>query len=281
MFEKIQNDEYHARSELSATMIKDFASLSRRKFHMKHVEKSLPRKSTDALEFGRLFHSVMESGIDGALSEYVALPDLDMRSSKNRALRDEVIATAEAQGKQAVKAEFIDKARLMAESISELSKTAAFFDASACTIKEQALFWERDGIDKRALYDLATDGTTHIICDYKTCSDVRPMEFGRDFAKFGYGLQVAHYCEGYHANFGEMPRFLFIAIEKEPPFECAILELDPGDFLLYLEYYKTLCDDYAAFAKSGYRIPETGGTIALPEFEARKIESYLDKEITI
>lgn len=83
---------------------------------------------------------------------------------------------------------------------------------------------ERTGLMLKARADvLAIDvaGNT-VIPDLKTCQvgEVGPKEFSKSIFNWGYHIQAAHYLDVFGAT-----SFVFIAIEKEPPYAIAIYYL--------------------------------------------------------
>lgn len=73
--------------------------------------------------------------------------------------------------------------------------------------------------------DLITmDGTT--IVDLKTCMDASQEGFGKSFMSMGYWMQAAHYIAIAKASGMKVERFIFVAVEKNPPYCTALYELD-------------------------------------------------------
>ena len=66
-----------------------------------------------------------------------------------------------------------------------------------------------------------------MIGDLKSAEDANPRAFARSVVNYGYHLQHAHYTSGPQVLFGrEAPRFLFCAVEKEPPYSVGVYMLD-------------------------------------------------------
>ena len=78
----------------------------------------------------------------------------------------------------------------------------------------------------RARFDALTPGGW--IIDLKTTTDASPRGFSKSVANFRYHVQAAWYLDGYQiATGGDLPvGFLFIAVEKTPPYAVALYELD-------------------------------------------------------
>ena len=62
------------------------------------------------------------------------------------------------------------------------------------------------------------------IADIKTARDVTKHGFTRDMYRWGYHYKVAHYLRGARALGFDREYFCMIAVEKNPPYPCAIYE---------------------------------------------------------
>jgi exodeoxyribonuclease VIII len=73
--------------------------------------------------------------------------------------------------------------------------------------------------------DLITmDGT--VIVDLKTCMDASEEGFSKSFMQMGYWMQAAHYLAIAKNSGMKIERFIFVAVEKTPPYCSALYELD-------------------------------------------------------
>jgi len=132
------------------------------------------------------------------------------------------------------------------ENVTDSETEVSFFD----------LF---DGIDVKARMDGIT--ARHII-DLKTTSDASPAGFAKSVANFRYHWQAAWY-----QRFVDLP-FVFIAVEKDPPYAVGIYTLDAdaiaianADISVLLA---TLKDCQAFGSMPGYRSDIV--TLSLPKF---------------
>ena len=64
-----------------------------------------------------------------------------------------------------------------------------------------------------------------VIADIKTTTNVNPEPFARTCKKYRYYVQSAFYLNGFREVGFEVDDFLFIAIEKKPPYPIAIYRL--------------------------------------------------------
>lgn len=89
---------------------------------------------------------------------------------------------------------------------------------------ERAAFFKHRGEDCKAKIDC---DQPDVIIDLKTSADASPRGFAQSVSKFGYHQQAASYRHGWNQASGAgIKTFLFLVIEKTPPFAAAVYELD-------------------------------------------------------
>jgi hypothetical protein len=72
---------------------------------------------------------------------------------------------------------------------------------------------------------LTNDG--NLIIDLKTTEDASPSGFQRSVANYRYHVQASWYLDGVEAATGHRPdQFIFICVEKKPPYCCAVYAAD-------------------------------------------------------
>jgi exodeoxyribonuclease VIII len=72
---------------------------------------------------------------------------------------------------------------------------------------------------------LTDDGS--LIVDLKTTEDASPMGFRKSIANWRYHVQASWYLDGLEHATGKRPdQFIFICVEKKPPFACAVYAAD-------------------------------------------------------
>ena len=90
-------------------------------------------------------------------------------------------------------------------------------------LAEQSFFSEDDrtALWMKARLDWITENDT--IVDLKTVAagGASPANFAKQVANFSYHLQAAHYLE-----MSGMQRFVFVVVEREPPFQIGVYQLD-------------------------------------------------------
>jgi exodeoxyribonuclease VIII len=92
----------------------------------------------------------------------------------------------------------------------------------------------------------------NIIVDLKTTEDASPRGFAQSVRKYRYDVQAAFYSDGLEAATGkECEGFFFIAVEKSPPFLCAVYFLGADDLLEAKQKYQKNLLTYRLCKESG------------------------------
>ena len=205
----------------------------------KHFQYELehPSDPTQAMVFGSAVHSAVLT--PEAFKEQYAVIDADLRTREGKAEKQ---AAMEA-GKILLTKEQFEAVNgicgsLMGDAMARRLLTGQH---------ETPYFWTDDltGEECKCRTDCETDaGDNHVIVDLKTCADASTEAFMRDAVRMGYHVQCAMYCEGVKAVTGKESSFVFVAVEKEPPYAINILKADDA-FLLYgMDEYRYLIGLY-------------------------------------
>src|SRR5690606_5815050 len=111
------------------------------------------------------------------------------------------------------------------------------------------------------------------ITDLKTTTDASPEAFSRAIYRYGYYLQAAHYLSGAKALDLPAEFFVFIAIEKDPPYAVAVYHVRGDAIQAGLDELRLLLELYARCEESsiwpGY--PAEAVEIDLPPWAYREI----------
>lgn len=134
----------------------------------------------------------------------------------------------------------------MREAIEEHSIASELLEDG---VAEQSFFTQLESQDIKIRPDWKrNDG---IIVDLKSTEDCSPDEFSRSAWKCGYHFQAAFYLDALRALGEPAETFIFIAIEKKPPYAIQVYEID-DDFLEIGKYqYISAIKKYQEAVKSG------------------------------
>lgn len=119
----------------------------------------------------------------------------------------------------------------------------------------------------------------NIIVDLKTTENASKDGFAKSIANFRYDVQAAFYLDGIEAATGKRPRgFVFVAVEKKPPFAVGVYVLDAETLDAARAVYQKDLESYAFCQKTG-NWPGYGDkiqTINLPAWHANKNQKFID-----
>lgn len=215
IYYNLENNAYHKSKGLSKS---DLDQLHRSAAHY-YASKTCKEPPTPAMLFGSAFHCfVLEP--ERFQREYATAPNIDKRTKEGR----EAWVKLEASGKNIISAEDLKTIADMRESLmlnpvaSELiSKTehevSAYAEINNVLCKCRPDIWSKD---------LA------VMADLKTTLDASPAAFMKAVANLRYYVQDAWYREVWErAGGGKAREFVFLAVEKKPPYGVGVYFLHP------------------------------------------------------
>lgn len=211
----VPDRDYHAdRVSLSSTGARKLLACPAR-FRWERDNQSPPSK---AFDIGRVVHTLV-LGVGGE----VVVVDADNWLTK--AAKEQRAAAYESGATPLLTAEY-DAALAMRDAVMAHPVAAELFSDG---VAEQSGWWadEDTGITLRFRPDWMTELDGRPVCvDLKTTVSADPQDFSRSVVKFGYNMQAAWYLAGLAAHGIADARFLFVCVEKSPPYPVAIIELD-------------------------------------------------------
>lgn len=166
-------------------------------------------------------------------------------------------------GKIAMKPEVREIIEQMTEKIRQHPLVKQFFKNSEL----ESSYYGYDpiyGFLRKSRLDLITD--TEII-DFKTTLDASLNRFSRDIVNYMLHFQAAYYLDVARLAGFRFKRFMFVCVEKEPPYEVAIYDLNSSAIEVGHEIMeRLLCkmNKYLNNKTKGY--PRHIQTIGLPAF---------------
>jgi len=206
------NAEYHAAEGVSKS---DLDLIHRSPAHFKGAE----REETAAMKFGSAFHSAVLEPEHFVSQYYIVSGD-----RRTKAVKAE-IQEAEAAGKTALTKEEFDAISEMQNSVFQ---SRIFPNIREGAVIEHSVFSEIDGVRVKCRPD-GWQMDKGILFDLKSCDDASPDGFARTCAKYRYHVQDAFYRNVVGSLTGEDAdklSFIFVAVEKKPPYAVALYSLD-------------------------------------------------------
>lgn len=181
-----------------------------------------PQPPTNALIFGQAFHmAVLQPEIYN--DNFAAAPVFDRRTKAGREAWEKF--SAESEGKTIIPSEWQEKIEAMTEKLN----ADPFVRQLLSEKHEEPYFWtdELTGEECKCRADCITEiGGNVYVVDIKTAESAATDVFMRKSVDYGYPLQAAMYCEGVKQATGRECSFVFIAIEKAPPYAVNIMQAD-------------------------------------------------------
>ena len=199
--EILTQQEYRAIEALGSTDIK---TLLENPYLFKNGVRKEP---TDNLILGSVIHTLILEP-QKLESEYIIMPELNLRTNDGKAQKAEFEAEAKATNKTLVKSEIYNQAEAVAKSFLK-SSLSSFLRGEVKA--EASFFGEIDGVKVKARPDLILP-EQKIIIDFKTTSQVGGGSadgFAKMAANFAYYIQASLYLE-----ITKYKQFYFIVISS-------------------------------------------------------------------
>lgn len=217
----VPDDVYHAR-KLYVVNKTGIDRVNQSPAHFKvWVEGGVVRESP-ALDFGQAFHcATLEPAVFA--ERYAVEPDFgDCRYKDNKTARD--TWRAKNAFKRSLSGEHSDAITAMAASVRAHPIAGKLLVGG---VPELTVLWndEATGLPckSRADYYVADK---QLVVDLKTTLDASEREFKRSVVSYRYHVQDALYRSGFAAVGAPIQHFIFVAVEKTPPYAVAVYALD-------------------------------------------------------
>ena len=211
----ISNEEYHALKEIeglpavSSSFIKAWYKTS-----PYHATADLPDKKSTALDIGTAVHSWTLEGV---------LPIKGTEKRVGKAWQD-AVAEAKEQNTVALNHADYEKVEHCVAALHKNPHIKMLLEHKK-RVCEASVFAKHEGLCLKARPDLYIQ-SQGIIADIKTTQSANPYDFERiTLDRFGYTIQAAFYVKTLTLAKLPVKRFLFINVEKEPPFATSIVEV--------------------------------------------------------
>ena len=232
-----------------------------------------PEEPTPALIFGQLLHKVVLLP-DMIWDDFIVAPNVDRRTRDGK--EEYAAFLEEAKDKVVVTSDMMTQALGMVSALSGNEFAKKLLDGE----KEKEFFWTDDmtGEDCKCRVDCMIEiGNNLIVVDLKTTDCAETEAFTRAAIKYGYDLQSAMYCDGVEKNTGRKPLFVFIAIEKKPPYAVNIMQADDLFIRRGYDRFRELIGIYHDCKQTGNFYGYLGkynqiNNLALPSYLAKEIE---------
>lgn len=219
----MDNAAYHAHPAVSKSHL-DLIARSPLHYWARYLDPDRePVEPTPAMRLGTALHThVLE--LDRWDQEIAVAPACDRRTKAGK----EAYAAFQdaAAGKTVISADDAEQVQAMARAVFRHPGAAMLLGLPGKA--ETTHMWTDAtyGVECKCRPDWLTDDGS-IVVDLKTTKDASPRGFSRSIGEFRYHVQAAWYLHGLEQATGRRPdQFVFICVEKEPPYACAVYAAD-------------------------------------------------------
>jgi exodeoxyribonuclease VIII len=215
----MNNAEYHRHPAVGKSHL-DAIARSPLHYWARYIDPSrVEPEPTAAMQLGTAFHTrILEPELFA--KEYALAPAADRRTKDGKA----AWADAAANGATLLSAADWDMLLGMDGSVRRHVGASRLL-ARAGAAETTHMWVDADtGIECKCRPDYLTDDGW--VIDLKTTEDASPRGFAKSVATFRYHVQAAWYLDGVRATGHDPKGFVFIAVEKKPPYAVAVYSLD-------------------------------------------------------
>lgn len=208
-----ENEAYHADTTRVSKSGLDKIHKAPAYYHERYLNPDrAPEKRTAALVDGAAFHTVTLEG-DKFKDEFVIQPKFSGTGSQ--AARDGFIASN--QGKDIIDMETYNSVSRMRDAVMAHPIASELLSSG---MVEKRLDWDEPISEApcKIKPDFISTGKGNVIVDLKSTEDASSEAFGRSAYTYRYHVQAPFYVDGAAQNGIKAEAFVFIAVEKSPPY---------------------------------------------------------------
>ena len=200
----ISNENYHAGPGVSKSQLDDIADTPALYLWRKNAP--VDTTKTKTLDLGTAFHCrVLEP--EEFSNRFIVAPEFNRRTNAGKEEEKAFLMECASTGKMVITAEEGRKIELMYQSVMALPLGQWLVESAGHA--ESSIYWEdpETGILCRCRPDKIIP-EFHWIMDVKTTADIQ--RFKTAYYDYRYHVQDAFYSDGYEAQFGVQPTFVFL-----------------------------------------------------------------------
>lgn len=210
---KNTNAEYHSGEGVSKS---DLDLLHECPEKYRYKKDNPTEEQSPTLLFGSVVHKLILEPEEFE-SEFAIIPECDKRTKEGKTKYAEYLETL--GSRTGITKSDYERAVAMRDAVMSNPK-AEYLLTGGTT--ETSYYWNDSRTDVlcKCRPDKVNKG---YIIDLKTTGDASPSSFSKSLNDYRYHVQAAWYLRGYEAATGIKPEgFIFIAVEKKPPYSTAI-----------------------------------------------------------
>ena len=228
VFLDVPNEEYHKMDRLGHS---DLLRLSKSPMAYRHSKDNPVDPNIKALVLGSAFHTAVLEPDDFDKNYHIIPPDIDGKGPRTSHYKDEMERMRwERPNRKWLSEQDFGLVLRLAESA--LAHPVLKEGLSRPHKVEGTAYFNLHRARCKCRPDLVVHrrGRTVDVIDLKSCLDASPEGFAKAAANWGYDVQAEFYTRGLLKHEIKVNKFLFVAVEKTPPFLCGVHEIHPDDF---------------------------------------------------
>lgn len=264
IYTHLSNNEYHASIGVSKSGL-DLVRISTAKYQYKVLNRHIEEDPGPAKVIGTAVHAaILEPEL--FKNRYIFQPrDMKRNTTAGKLAYANLLNIS--AGKVILKEDDYEKVVAISENAKKHEWVKKhLIDGYA----ERSVFWNDP--DTGVLCKCRPDYyTQELIIDLKTTDDAG-LDFIKSIELWGYHRQAAFYSDGMK-EVQNKKKFIFVALEKDPPYEIGIYELDEDDFEIGRIEYKSALRKYLKCEEEKFwpGLPAEVQKIKLSEFYKNKV----------
>ncbi len=241
----ITNEQYHNDTTRISKSGLDLINRSPAHYYARYLDPTRePERKTAALIDGTAVHTAILEPRKFK-DRYIVDPGFDRRTNAGKA--DLALFVRNYPGKELLSKDTYYMAMKLREAMEKHPVAKRLLEDG---VPEETLHWQDrlTGAPCKARMDWLSG---RFIVDIKTTEDASPRAFGRSANTYRYPVQSAFYYDGMVANDREVEGFIFIAVEKSPPYGVALYFSGDAEINLGRQLYLKNLETYMACVRSG------------------------------
>lgn len=260
----ITNEEYHKSAGISRSGLWELKK-SPYHYQQRYLVDSPKSEPTPDMILGSLVHKMVLE-YNKIWEDFVLKPD-DINRRTNAGKIEYNLWLSANSSKMIITQEQYDLAHRMMDSV--LSDKTANQLLGDCDM-EKSIYFEHLGVTCKARPDAMKDG---LLIDLKTTNDASYRSFQRSSVDCGYFLQAAMQKQALKALGHPFDNFIFIAVEKKPPFAVVIYIMD-DEAIDFGEYqFNLLLQKYMQCYETNFWPSYTCKKLLIPSWAYTEMES--------
>lgn len=174
--------------------------------------RNAPSDGSPAVDRGTDLHCALLEPFEFT-ARYVRMPEYDLRTSAGQANAESFRESMNGSGRIIHTAQEHDMVIAMRDSVLAHPTARAYLE-SQCR-NEHSVFWNSDGLKLKCRPDCLPDAELFgpLIVDVKKVSSMEHIV--RSIRDFRYYVQAPYYQDGVKEIYGELPRFVFVAVSEK------------------------------------------------------------------